>query len=282
MAFALPAAAAGAAATPRHYVALGDSYTSGPLIPLQRLGPFGCMRSTSNYPSMLAVALRPRSFTDVSCAGARTEHMFRPQDVTLGRNAPQLDALREGTDLVTLGIGGNDFGVFGRLVGTCPTLRDADPTGAPCREHFTEGGVDAIAALLPGIRDNVAAVLDGIRARAPRAEVLVVGYPRIAPERGHCPDVLPFAEGDYAWLSSVEEALNAALAAATASRIGMSYVDTYGPSNGHDACQPAGVAWVNGKDRTLFQAAEYHPYRAGMAGVASVVRAHLDTRLTAR
>src|SRR5690349_19526946 len=86
-------AVSASAATQRfdHYVALGDSYTAGPLIPLQRLDPVGCLRSTSNYPAQLAVRLLVRSFTDVSCSGADTSNMTAPQNVPLGTNAPQLN-----------------------------------------------------------------------------------------------------------------------------------------------------------------------------------------------
>ena len=89
---------------------------------------------------MVAEALHAGRFTDVSCAGADTTHMTRPQGVPFnGTNPPQLGALRIDTGLVTLGIGGNDFDVFGRLTATCPGLRAADPTGNPCEEHFNNG-----------------------------------------------------------------------------------------------------------------------------------------------
>src|SRR5947208_6663327 len=104
----LATTAAAASAEPRfhHYVALGDSYPSGPFIPAQRLDPLGCGRSTANYPSVLAAALHTTQLTDVSCAGADTTNMTRPQRVPFnGTNPPQLDALRIDTGLVTLGIG---------------------------------------------------------------------------------------------------------------------------------------------------------------------------------
>src|SRR5690606_11900370 len=63
-----------------HYVALGDSYTSGPLVPEQRPEIPGCARSTGNYPSLLAQRLDVAEFTDVSCGGASTEHMTAPQE----------------------------------------------------------------------------------------------------------------------------------------------------------------------------------------------------------
>jgi lysophospholipase L1-like esterase len=259
----------------RNYVALGDSYTSGPFIPLPRLDPLGCGRSTSNYPAILAAALEVRSYTDVSCGGADTTDMTQPQSVTLGRNPAQFSALRADTNLVTLGIGGNDYGVFGTLVGTCPALRESDPAGNPCQDRFTVDGVDTIKAKIADTGKNVEKVLAGIHARSPRAKVLVIGYPRIAPESGYCPSVLPFAEGDYAWLSSVEEALNSAIAKAVAADGDSSFVDTYGPSAGHDACAPRGVAWINGQHTNLLAAAAYHPYLTGMIGVAGVIYRHL-------
>ncbi|WP_431875660.1 SGNH/GDSL hydrolase family protein [Amycolatopsis sacchari] len=250
------------------YVALGDSYTAGPLIPLQRVDPLGCLRSTSNYPAQLALRLLVSSYTDVSCSGADTGDMTAPQSVPLGTNPPQLDALRPDTDLVTLGIGGNDYSVFGTLVGTCPGLRASDPTGNPCQRQFTVDGVDTIKAKLPQTRANITAVLAEIHRRSPQAKVLAVGYPRIAPPSGTCPDVLPFADGDYAWLNSVEEALNAAVSGGAADG-GASYVDTFTPSLGHDACAGA-AAWINGKDLKL-TAAPYHPNFAGMTGLAAIV-----------
>ncbi|KZB83551.1 SGNH/GDSL hydrolase family protein [Amycolatopsis regifaucium] len=259
----------------RNYVALGDSYTSGPLIPLPRLVPLFCGKSTQNYPSLLAAALRVRSFTDISCGGADTTDMTQRQNVTLGSNPPQFSALHANTDLVTVGIGGNDYGVFGTLVGTCPELRAGDPTGNPCQDRFTVDGVDTVKAKIAATGKNVEKVLAGIHARSPRADVLVIGYPRIAPESGYCPDILPFAEGDYAWLNDVEKALNSAIEKAVAADGKASFVDTFGPSAGHDACAPRGAAWINGQHTKLLAAAAYHPYRTGMVGVTGVILRHL-------
>ena len=270
----LLAGTATATASPLGYVALGDSYTSGPFIPVQTLDPLGCGRSSANYPSVLARHLQV-PLTDVSCAGADTSNMTASQSVPFGgTNKPQFSALKANTGLVTIGIGGNDFGVFGELIDTCPGLRASNPTGSPCKDHFTSGGVDTVKAAIAGITPRVAAVLTGIHQRSPSAAVYVIGYPRIAPETGYCPNILPFADGDYAWLSSVEEALNAALSEASDSGEA-SFVDTFGPSRGHDACAPGGAAWINGKDTKLFAAAAYHPLKAGMAGVADIIAAHL-------
>jgi lysophospholipase L1-like esterase len=272
------AAVTAAPLTPSYpnYVALGDSYTSGPFIPSQRLDPLGCGRSTSNYPAYLAVKLKVRSYTDVSCAGATTSDMTQDQDVLLGSNDPQFTALHVDTDLVTVGIGANDAGVFGELIATCPGLRAADPTGNPCQRHFSLNGVDTVEAALTATQANITKVLQGIHARSPQAKVLAIGYPRIAPAAGNCPSLLPIADGDYAWLSEVENAINSAIRHAVAADGKSSYVDTFGPSSGHDVCAGGGAAWINGQHQNVFAAAAYHPLQRGMAGVANVIYASLQ------
>jgi hypothetical protein len=98
---------------------------------------------------------------------------------------------------------------------------------------------------------------------------VLVGYPKIAPETGTCPNILPFSDGDYAYLYSIEQKLNLAVENA-ANAGGATYVDTFGPSTGHDACAPEGQAWIQGKDINLLRALNYHPRFEGQAGVASL------------
>ncbi|ADB32015.1 hypothetical protein Kfla_2950 [Kribbella flavida DSM 17836] len=251
------------------YVALGDSYTSAPLVPLPELLSLGCLRSTSNYPKLLAGLLRVQRFTDVSCGGADTTNMTQPQQTPLGTFPPQFNALTADTDLVTLGIGGNDFGVFGKIVDTCPKLRARDTTGAPCQAHFTVDGVDTLKADIAKTQARITEVAQAIKVKAPKATVVLVGYPKIAPEQGTCPAILPFADGDYRYLYSVEQALNQAVENA-AKAAGAQYLDTFGPSTGHDACAPNGQAWIQGKDTNLIRALSYHPRFEGQAAVAAL------------
>src|SRR4051794_41286504 len=91
---------------------------------------------------MLATMLRVHQFTDVSCGGADTTNMTQPQSTAFGTAAPQFDALTPDTDLVTLGIGGNDLGGVGGILGTRPRPPAADPSGAPCQAHLTVRGGD--------------------------------------------------------------------------------------------------------------------------------------------
>ncbi|ALG13526.1 SGNH/GDSL hydrolase family protein [Kibdelosporangium phytohabitans] len=259
-----------AAAEPRHslarsYVALGDSYAAGPGIPNQVGQPAGCARSDRNYPALIAKWLRIPQFTDVSCSGARTVDMTKPQKVSGGTNPPQLNALRADTDLVTVMIGGNDMG-FGEILQKCGQLAAHDQQGNPCERYYTSGGTDRIAARISGVGSKVSAVLGEIRKRAPRAHVVVVGYLRILPPNGTCFPQVPFAAGDVPYFDRTSRLLNAELGA-QATKHKASYVNPYPYSHGHDACQPADRKWVEG----LFPsapAAQMHPNAKGMQAVA--------------
>jgi lysophospholipase L1-like esterase len=249
------------------YAALGDSFTAGPFIPVTALAG-GCLRSSGDYPHLLARRLHIQHLRDVSCSGASTRDLAGPQhpypDSTV---PPQLDAVRPGTDLVTLGIGGNDFALFGTLVGTCSRLRAADPRGAPCAHQLAASGRDP-SAEVSRIRTRVAAAVRQVRRRAPSATVLLVGYPRLAPAHGTCPVRLPFAHGDYAEIRRVTLALNRALAAA-ARDAGAVFVDVYAASRGHDVC--SAEPWVNGAHTDRAAALAYHPFAHGMVAVARLV-----------
>lgn len=262
-----PAPRASAAPSPAarfsSYVALGDSYTAAPLVPMTDLAD-GCLRSNANYPSLLARRLGVRHFTDVSCSAATTGDLVHRQ--TTYRTAsvpPQLRAVHRGTDLVTVGIGGNDFDLFGTLAYTCTRLRATDPAGDPCRRSVT-GSTD-LARTTAEISDAVAHSLRLVQARAPHATVVLVGYLRLVPDHGHCAQ-LPLATGDYAFGRQVSRALDEALARA-ARRTHVRYLDAYALSAGHDVC--SAHPWVNGSHSDRRRAAAYHPLAAGERAVAA-------------
>jgi lysophospholipase L1-like esterase len=176
-------AAATTVSVSKRYVALGDSYASGPGIPVQRADPVGCQRSTHNYPARLAAALGISNYTDVSCGGARTDNMTVSQPVRLGPHPPQFNALTPDTDLVTVTIGGNDINI-GDLWLTCARLGATDPLGNPCERQAIADGTDLYTKRIAAAAPKVARVLEGIRAHSPHARVLVVGYLRVLPPAG--------------------------------------------------------------------------------------------------
>jgi lysophospholipase L1-like esterase len=249
-------------------VALGDSFTAGPLIPNQHGSPIGCLRSDHNYPSLLAARLSAATFVDVSCSGADTTDMTSAQGVTLGTNPPQFNALSADTTLVSLGIGGNDIGYTG-IFETCAELSFSNPFGSPCKNRFGSQLNQRIADTAP----KIAAALRGIHDRSPQARVLVVGYLRLLPSGIGCWPIVPLAWGDVPYLDGVERALNSMLAD-QASQNGASFVDAYAGGNGHDMCASSSTKWVEGLVPTN-SAAPIHPNAVGMSVVADRAAATL-------
>ena len=70
-------------------------------------------------------------------------------------------------------MGGNDFSVFGTLIGYCTSVRNQDPTGSPCSSALGDG----LFGSLDKMGDRMTRALHGIVQRSPHAQVLVVGYP---------------------------------------------------------------------------------------------------------
>lgn len=257
---------------PLRYVALGDSYTAGPFIPPQGAAPAGCGRSGRNYPHVVAAALAAE-LRDASCSGATTTDLRFPQRGAGGANPPQLDALDAGTEVVSLGIGGNDIG-FGEIVTSCIALA---PLGAPCQDRYAGPGGDEIGRRIRAAAPLVSGAVEEIRRRAPSASVFVVGYPAILPDQGlGCWPVMPLTPADAIYLRAKEQELNAMLAAQAAAA-GATYVDVYGPSAGHDACQLPGSRWVE-PVVPLSPAAPVHPNGPGMRGTAAVLAAAIAGR----
>ncbi|WP_307796978.1 SGNH/GDSL hydrolase family protein [Actinomadura barringtoniae] len=258
-------------ATPAHadtvnYVALGDSYTSAPLIsPNQQNSPLGCFRADRDYPAQVAAAIHPTSFKDVSCGGASTKHMTETQNLSFSApNPPQFDALTPDTTLVTLTIGGNDIG-FGGIGTKCVTLAFGASDASPCKDNYVVDGVDQLAQKIDAAAPKVADVLKGIHAKSPNAHVLLLNYPLITPATGTgCFPTLPIAKGDVPYLRDVQHHLNQMLAD-QASANASTLVDT--TEAGHDICQqdPA-KRWIEGLPTQW--AAPAHPNLNGATAMA--------------
>jgi lysophospholipase L1-like esterase len=261
---ALVAALVPASAGAQSYVALGDSYAAGPFIPVQ-IPPWGCLKSDHNYAHLAApdLALELR---DPTCSGAETDDMTQPQNVDPEPNPPQFDSLAADTSVVTLTIGGNDIG-FSEIARNCFS---SSPEGSPCRDRYVVNGVDEVSRRIAETAPKVAAVLQGIQARAPAATTYVVNYLAILPDSGPgCWPQMPVAEGDVPWLRDKEKELNQMLADQAAAH-GATLVDWYTASIGHDACQPPGVKWVEGPV-PMNAAAPVHPNLLGMEAAADLV-----------
>lgn len=274
----LPAAAQARPATGPFsgpFVALGDSYAAGNLIPSSPSGtPAGCLRSSHDYGADAAAALRVTSYVDATCTGATTASMTSPESVLLGTNPPQFSRLAANDSVVTLTIGGDDISFLGVLE-TCAKLSLTGLFGHPCQRHYTAGGTDRLVAAIDATAPKVAAVLNGIHHAAPSARVLVVGYPDLLPNTGHgCWPLVPFAFGDVPYLRGIEIDLNQMLARTAAANDAV-FVDTYHATIGHDACSSPSVKDVEGLIPAS-PAYPFHPNRRGQQVMADQVIAALE------
>ena len=224
--------------SPIRYVALGDSYSAASgVLPPDPTAPPQCLRSLGNYPHVIAAATGAH-LTDVTCGGADTGDYVAEQYPGV---APQLDALASDAQLVTMTIGGNDSGVFLDSIVQCGAAGASTlGTGSPCKDRYGSSFEDTIRnTTYPALVDTLRAV----RAEAPRAKVAILGYPWILPSSGGCFDRMPVAVGDVPYLRSLQTTLNDAVRRAAAAT-GVTYVDMNRVSEGHDACQPLGVRWI--------------------------------------
>ena len=253
-------------ATPDHasgprYVALGDSYSAGPEIAPGDGRSGTCDRSLVNYPHLLAKKIGAASFADVSCSGATTDNVLHAAQIgTQGPTIPaQLDAVKASTTLVTIGIGGNDDGMFSKLSTACTG------PGTACADYLK----DKLPSVLRSTRQHVAATLEAIHAKAPKAQVILVGYLGVSPASNGC-DALGGAGLDTKGVSAGERDINTMMASAAADSAA-TYVSMSTLSKEHDACAGAD-AWTNGiTPDKLGDGASLHPRPSGMKAVAAAV-----------
>ncbi|PZT74292.1 lipase [Streptomyces sp. AC1-42W] len=237
---ALTGAGSASAAASVDYVALGDSYSSG-VGSGSYIGSSGdCKRSTRAYPSLWAAAHSPSSFAFTACSGARTG------DVTAG----QLGPLNSSTDLVSISIGGNDAG-FADVMTTC-VLRSQSTCLS--RIATARGYVDNT---LPGKLD---AVYSAIRAKAPNARVVVLGYPRFYKIGGSC--IVGLNDTIRSAINGAADYLNTATAKRAADH-GFSFGSVTSAFAGHEIC--SGDSWLHSLN-WLNIGESYHPFAAGQSG----------------
>ncbi|MFI1413859.1 SGNH/GDSL hydrolase family protein [Streptomyces sp. NPDC020707] len=290
----VPAQFAGAqpaAAADRQWVALGDSYSAGVI---QAAGdPFeyprdGCDRTDRSYPQVIDRDLGPLfDLTDVTCGAATVENVTDTPQYPIGRHLPPLSedpdypfppvppqsaAVGPGTDVITVGVGGNSVG-FGELLAQCTQLGgESGGDGSPCREALADG----VPARLNRVGEEYDRMLTVLHERAPHAKILTVGYPTIVPgDTGKCGygDLTKFGtitRGDLDWLrQDVLEPLNRTIERSTGTQEAATFVDLYDSSRDHSVCDDA--KWVEGFVTLPDQLSFVHPNALGHRNAADHV-----------
>jgi lysophospholipase L1-like esterase len=282
-ALALPVASDSSAPKPLRYFALGDSFSSGEGVPPFRPGTDKylpvrdtCHRSFRAYPSLIAGRRSsPGIWGFWACSAARVADMTRvnhenPREIAqLDRIAPPGRSDR-GVDLVTLTIGGNDAQFAGAYL-RCIVAHFLPSLGS-CQNDWRVRVQDEIQRL----RTTLPALYRALRARAPLARIVVLGYPSpfptSVPTFSKCR--LWFESQDVRWLSRMAVALNDAIRDSTVSaNANITYLAPSGFA-GHDAC--SANPWFNGLELvpTEFRYS-FHPNVLGQRRLAKNVLAVL-------
>ena len=229
--------AAGAASAVR-YVALGDSYSSGVGAGDYISSSGRCERSTRAYPEQWAGAHSPASFVSVACSGATTADVV----------SSQVSALSPGTTLVSITIGGNDAG-FSGVMETCVLgSTSACLNAVSTAEAF-------IAGQLPA---RLTATLQAIRARAPAAKIVLLGYPDLY-DLAKSRTCIGLSTSDRTALNGGANALDQALATAATAN-GDTFTDVRGQFSRHEICDSD--SWLHAVDIFAISSS-YHPTASG-------------------
>ena len=254
-------------------------------LPDTRYVPIDCAQSHRNYPKQVAAALKIPTFRDATCGSATTDHFWGPQTLPLGGvNPPQFDRLTPTTDLVTVGIGGNDSGFAGNAFNCITPLVDPVLLGgvklAPsCKDKLTAGGVDQLDKAIADSKPKLVAAIKEIKRRSPKARILMVDYLAGLPRKGCWPTV-PIWNEDMIYLHDTFLKLNAMVRDA-AQAGGAEFVNTYTPTLGHHVCTGPLVRYVEGLGVVSLNgpavAVPAHPNQAGANAQAAVVLAKLTS-----
>ncbi|CAM5438082.1 lipase 1 [Streptomyces badius] len=231
--FAADSAAAGG------YVALGDSYSSGVGAGSYISDSGDCRRSTAAYPYLWQAANSPASFDFVACSGATTSSVA----------SSQLGVLSASTSLVSVTAGGNDVG-FADVMQDCVLGSEATCLSS------VDAAVGQMNNTLPGSLDSL---YDNIRARAPQAQVVVLGYPRFYQLSGSC--IAGLSEAERAAINNASDVLNDVIAKRSADA-GFAFSSVVDEFTGHELC--SGDAWLHSVTVPVHNS--YHPKAAGQSG----------------
>jgi lysophospholipase L1-like esterase len=231
------------------YVALGDSYASGVGTRTYTPQSGACQRSTKSYPYIDAARIGAK-LTSVACSGARVADV---------RNK-QLWPLNSRIDFVTVQVGGNDAGFYTVLT----------ECAQPAWMSNCDGAINTAQATIKNtLPTRLSGLYATIRSRAARAEVTVVGYPRLF-NGIDCNAGTFFSSAEMTRLNQTADLLNSKLRAAAGAK-GFHFVNPTSVFIGHAVC--GSPEWINGLSNPISES--YHPNGTGQIRFANLVDDYL-------
>jgi lysophospholipase L1-like esterase len=206
------------------------------------------MRSPDAYPPRIAAA-RGYALSFQACSGATTTEV----------NSKQLGTLSSSTALATITIGGNDAG-FSEVLISCALYYFTCQGSNESADSFIQNKLPALLNTTYG----------DIRAKAPNAHVVVLGYPHLFTSEGKTCNVNFLTSEHEKELNHTADLLAGVISArATAHKF--TFVDPRNAFLPHEVC--SSVEWLNGQSLPLSES--YHPNVKGQEDFTSLVEAVL-------
>lgn len=271
-----------------HYVAIGDSFTSGEGEVNDSFYIGGatnkCHVSSRSYPFLLGNT-RGVQVHNAACSGATIE-TARQGDPKKGRSSQLNEIESRLPQLLTVGIGGNDAGLMGKLknclgLDTCEWARSADERKNTANE---------IKNVYPKLR----LFYEDLKLRTP-GKIVVVGYPKIISTEALClADIgIVLDQTERQFMNEGIAYLNQVIRAA-ANDSGIEYVNIEEVFNGNKLCDLSLSPSMNGvrfgKDYPIidalsnlkvFSAESFHPTPEGHKQIATFITERFSNVLSA-
>lgn len=227
------------------YTALGDSYAAG-VGSGDSAG--SCGRSVEGYPVLVASALDV-GLDYEACLGA-----------TIGEvRKDQLHGLGDDSEYVSITVGGNDLHFTDVMTEFALPAWMAD-------DSVLDESLRILHDELPGRYDDL---LAEVHDRAPRARIIVAGYPRLF-NGVDCSLFTFFSEDEMARLNDAADEL-AEVTAESCRKAGVEFVDVRDAFEGHAICDEE--AWIHDAVWPLEES--FHPTAAGYTEYGRLVAAAL-------
>ncbi|MET3962446.1 hypothetical protein ABIE44_002380 [Marmoricola sp. OAE513] len=241
------------------YVALGDGFASAPYLGADTSKSLKCLRSKENYPHLVSTGVSASVLVDATCVGATTKALTSASKAPGSKKElrPQFDAVASDTDLITIGIGIEDGNLLQDMFRICTAEPCGDDVLAPTILRATTAYGTSLTTALRTLQDV-----------APRAKIIVVGYPQLMPKTGLC-DALPdMTDVQLNYAATVLDKINTLLRSA-ASQTGSTFIDVAELSADHTACSD--VPWVNSFRTKPGKQQAFHPVEAEQQAVADAI-----------
>ncbi|MFL0809844.1 MAG: SGNH/GDSL hydrolase family protein [Agarilytica sp.] len=163
--------------TGSHYVNMGSSFAAGSgITPNKPDSVKRCKQSSDNYASILAKKL-DLTLDDRSCAGAKSIHLLE----AWGELAPQINAIKPDTKVVTITVGGNDLNYVRNLYALSCSEEEGLVIGGKHIPCFPEVSAEKSAYIQ--LEKNLRETIRKISVKAPQASVIFIQYVTLVPAR---------------------------------------------------------------------------------------------------